>query len=58
MDNFVRWYQEYWNEITWWVIGWLTFAVVDNIIREQWIWAVVNTVLIFVNYFMWKNKDA
>jgi hypothetical protein len=58
MKRLVQWFKEYNNEITWWIIGWLTFAVVDCILRENWTFVVINTGLIYINYKLWKNNNA
>ena len=51
-----NWYIKYQREITWWVIGWLSLAVLDSIINEQWILASVNIFLIAVNYKFYKDR--
>ena len=51
------WYREYANEITWWVIGWLSFALVDCMIKDNWIFAFVDAFLIYFNYKLWKNNN-
>ena len=58
MDNFFQWFKYHHDEITWWIIGWLSFSVIDCISRSSWFWAAINAVLIFVNYRIWKNNNA
>ena len=54
--KFLDWYRYYQREITWWIIGWLSFAVLEDIIRDNWIMAAVNAGLIYLNYNFWKNR--
>lgn len=58
MNKFREWYLKYQEEITWWVIGWLSFGVIDCILKESWIFAIVNAGLIYLNYKLWKNNNA
>ena len=56
MNKFLEWYGKYRTEITWWVIGWLTFAVLDCTMKGDYIFAGVNAALCYINYAMWKNR--
>jgi len=58
MNSFTTWYQKYQEEITWWVIGWLSFGVIDCILKGSWGFAVLNLILIVLNYKLWKNNNA
>lgn len=49
------WFRENQTEITWWVIGWLTFAVFDCLYKEDYSLAAVNAALIAFNYYNWKR---
>ena len=49
-------FRKYNTEITWWIIGWLCFATIDGIIRENYMWAAIDVVLVYVNYKLWKNR--
>lgn len=56
MTFFLEWYRTNWTQITWWVIGWLTFAVVDCLVKGDYVLAVVDALLVVFNYKMWKNR--
>lgn len=48
--GFREWYIRYQSEITWFLIGWLCFAGIDNILNSQYFWAVINFALAYANY--------
>lgn len=50
MNKFRDWYIRNQDAITWFVIGWLAFGMLDNIAHQEYTWALVNAVLIWVNY--------
>ena len=56
MNKFLNWYGENRAQITWWVIGWLSFAVIDSLIKKDYMMALVNAGLVYINYYMWKNR--
>ncbi len=56
MNKFLNWYGENRAQITWWVIGWLSFAVIDSLIKRDYMMALVNAGLVYINYYMWKNR--
>ena len=51
----MEWYVQYQCEITWWVIGWLSCAGIDALLRENYIFAIVDAGLAYFNYYMWKQ---
>jgi len=53
----LEWYRKYQTEITWAIIGWLAFAVIDGLMRGNFILSLVNLSLIFLNYFLWKKNQ-
>lgn len=55
MYKFRRWYLTYWVEITWFIIGWLAMSMIEAISRGQWTNALIDAVLIYVNYAMSKR---
>lgn len=55
MNKFETWYLTYRNEITWWIIGWLTYAVIDCLITGNYLFAIIDAGLIYFNYYMWKR---
>ena len=50
MNNFKNWYVSNQDEITWFIIGWLTFACIDSFIEGSYGWAAVSAFLIWTNY--------
>lgn len=56
MQNFKNWYVRNQDAITWFIIGWLAFGMLDNLIKQQYIWVVVQAVLIWVNYKLIKVR--
>lgn len=50
MNRFKNWYIRNQDAITWFIIGWLSFALLQDIITGDWIWAAINTALIYANY--------
>jgi hypothetical protein len=56
MDKIIEWLRTYSDELSWWVIGWLSFAVIDCVVRENWEFAIINTVLAYFNYRLWKAR--
>lgn len=43
------------DAISWWVIGWLSFSVVDSLAKGSYIWALISLALIWLNYKLIKN---
>jgi len=58
MKTILDWFRYYNNEITWWIIGWMSFAVLDSIIRENWGFVALDIALIYLNYKLWKSNNA
>jgi len=56
LDRFRSWYLKYQNEITWWIIGWLCFAFLDQLGRGHYIMAFIDAGLAYFNYRMWKDN--
>ncbi len=55
-DSFRNWYIYNQDAITWFLIGWLSFAGLDNLARGNYIWAGVNFALAYFNYKMSKVR--
>lgn len=58
MSKFVTWYRTYQSEITWWIIGFLTWSVLDSLAKGNYIMTLINTVLIYINYRLWKSDRS
>jgi hypothetical protein len=50
MDSIVRWYQRYYTEITWFIIGWLSLDLIHEFSRGNWPGVVFDIILITLNY--------
>ena len=56
MTQFKNWYVRNQDAITWFIIGWLAFGMLDSIAKQEYIWAVVQAVLIWINYKLSKVR--
>jgi hypothetical protein len=54
MSKFRAWYVEYQDEISWFLIGWLSFATVEHFVEQKYFWAAFDAVLVYANYKMSK----
>ena len=50
MSAFRSWYIRNQDAITWFIIGWLAFGMLDNIATREYAWATVQAILIWANY--------
>ncbi len=50
MNNFRNWYVRNQDAITWFVIGWLAFGMLDSLLKGSYGWAAFQAALIYVNY--------
>lgn len=50
MSSFREWYVRNQDAITWFLIGWLTFACIDSFIKGSYVWAAIDAFLVWVNY--------
>jgi len=55
MDKFRRWYIYYYVEINWFIIGWLSMALLEALSRGNITAALIDAILIFLNYSMYKR---
>lgn len=56
MNSFKNWYVGNQDAITWFIIGWLAFAILDNLVQRDYFWAVVSAVLLWLNYTLRKVR--
>ena len=56
MDSIVNWYRRYNLEITWFIIGWLAMAGLDQLAREHYIMSLIDFGLAYFNYRMWRKN--
>ena len=50
MNNFVNWFNYYRGEITWFIIGFLVFAGLDEFSKENYISGLIDFALAYINY--------
>ena len=50
MNKFREWYVRNQDEITWFIIGWMSLAVIDDLVAHNYIWAAINFVILYINY--------
>jgi hypothetical protein len=50
--SFRNWYHRNYYSITWFIVGWLSFACLDNLLRGNYIWAAIDAGLAYFNYKM------
>ena len=51
----LAWFRENHTEITWFIIGFLTWSTIDYISKSDYTSAAINIGLIFLNYKLWKD---
>jgi hypothetical protein len=56
VDRFLNWYQRYFTEITWFLIGDLTVQTINAIEKHNYVSALWCAVLAAGNYFIWKRS--
>ena len=50
MSNFRNWYVRNQDAITWFIIGWLCCSCIDSLARGNYIWAVIQAGIAYLNY--------
>jgi hypothetical protein len=55
MSKFSNWWQTNSDYITWWMIGWLSWGCLDALARGNYGLALLDVVLIGINYKLWKK---
>ena len=55
MNGIVRWYQQYYTEITWFIIGWLSLDMIYEFGHGNWAGVAFDAVLIIFNYYLNKK---
>ena len=56
MNKFRTWYVEYQDEISWFLIGWLSLTAANCFIEQKYTWSAVSAVLVYANYKMSKFR--
>ena len=55
-DSFRNWYRYNQDAITWFLIGWLSFAGITSLAQGNYVWAVIDFFLVYVNYKLIKIR--
>jgi hypothetical protein len=55
MNKFRKWYLEYQNEITWFVVGLMVANFVEHLAKGQYELALVDTLLAAINIYFWRR---
>jgi len=58
LEKFSEWFSKNSTYITWWIIGWMSFAFFESIGRGQYVMALIDAGLIYWNYSMWRDRDV
>jgi hypothetical protein len=51
------WYIRNIDNITWWLIGWVSWGALDALARGNYGLATLDVAIIALNYFLWKNRN-
>ena len=55
MNKFVQWYRNNYTEITWFIIGFLTWAGLNDLAHGDYTGALISFVFAGLNYFLNKK---
>ena len=55
MNKFMRWYWTYYTEITWFIIGFLTWAGLNDFAHGDYLGAICSFGLAYLNYYFSKR---
>jgi hypothetical protein len=50
MSRFRNWYIRNQDAITWFIIGWMVLSCMNNVSNQQYVLALVDAVIVFINY--------
>lgn len=56
IEKFGDWFHENHTPISWFVIGWLTMAFVEQFSKGHYESSIIDAILIWVNYSLWKRN--
>ena len=56
INKFFKWYETHYTQISWFLLGWLTLAALDDFARSQWGNMSLNLGFIALNYFMYSRR--
>jgi hypothetical protein len=50
MNTFKQWYVRNQDAITWFIIGWMVLSCINNVSKQQYVMALFDAVIVFINY--------
>jgi hypothetical protein len=50
MNRFRNWYIRNQDAITWFIIGWMVLSCIGNVSKQQYVMALVDAGIVFINY--------
>jgi hypothetical protein len=56
LQGFSEWHNKYIKEITWFFIGMFFVTMLADARKGDYVWMVIDAVIILVNYFTWANE--
>lgn len=56
MNKFLTWYNRYYTEITWFLMGWLLMAGLVQLQRNDYIGALIDFALAYFNYLLYSRR--
>jgi hypothetical protein len=56
MNSFKNWYVYNQDAISWFIIGWLSFACLDALSEGRYMWALIDAGLVWLNYSVRKVR--
>lgn len=57
LEKFGEWFIKYNDYISWWLIGWMSFATLDSLGRGNYVFALLDAGVAYFNYHMWKTRQ-
>jgi len=54
--SFRDWYINNQDEITWFIIGWVSMSCLDNLVRGSYGWAAIDAAIAYLNYRMYNVR--
>lgn len=56
MSKFRTWYVTHQDAITWFLIGWLTLAGLNELAQGDYLWAGISFAIAYLNYAMRRHR--
>lgn len=56
MNTFIRWFNQNYTQITWFLIGWLVQAAMISIHRGDYVGALFDLALAYFNYALYSRR--